>query len=171
MTEVARCFKNCQGDIWEVAQSIYAQCCFGYNTCSCHGYIGDIHLLLKVTPSDPLVFAYYLNTVTQDGNLDLFLKVTQDGDLDLDWWPWPVSQGHTEYKPWQILFLTSLIRGPRLGSLLLYGLPSMRPWRKSSCCGSFSNDKKNSPTSFSSCVKSSKDTRDECKRQFGETKG
>ena len=53
--------------------------------------------------------------------------------------------------PWHILFLTSLIRGPRPGSLQLYGLPSILPCRKSSCCGSFSRISRNSSTSFSSC--------------------
>ena len=32
----------------------------------------------------------------------------------------------------------------------LYGFPCILPWRKSSCWGSFSNVRKNSPTSFSS---------------------
>ena len=32
-----------------------------------------------------------------------------------------------------------------------YGLPCMRPWRNSSCWGSFSRDRENSRTSFTSC--------------------
>lgn len=59
--------------------------------------------------------------------------------------------GQTDW-PWQILFLTSLMRGPRPGSLELYGLPSILPCRKSSCWGSFSSNMKNSPMSFSSWV-------------------
>ena len=60
---------------------------------------------------------------------------------------------YTEHIPLHILFLTSLISGPRSGSLLVYGFPCIRPCKKSSCCGSFSRVMKNSPTSFSSWYK------------------
>ena len=43
------------------------------------------------------------------------------------------------------------MRGPRPAVEERYGLPCMRPWRNSSCWGSFSRDRENSRTSFTSC--------------------
>ncbi|CAN7992182.1 unnamed protein product, partial [Ixodes pacificus] len=64
--------------------------------------------------------------------------------------PLSSSSRATSSQSWQTLFLRSRIRGPMPGSCELYGLPSIRPCRKSSCCGSFSKVTKNSPRSFSS---------------------
>ena len=52
------------------------------------------------------------------------------------------SSRATSTQSVQILFLISLVRGPNSGLVLLYGFPSILPWRKPSCCGSSSKDMK-----------------------------
>ena len=57
------------------------------------------------------------------------------------------SSRETSWQLAQILFLIPLVRGPNSGLVLLYGFPSILPWRKPSCYGPLSKDTKHLPVS------------------------